>query len=184
MQRRARVGDRRSIRSTIPAAMVRDDAQDVRGQRRADEHALRAHLRRGEALESCAHRKSCAWGVIFGSTARRSRRRSPAGRRRRRRPRGMRIGCARSRCVRCTSGGARRAAGSRFLASASDAPRSRARLRPATGHGGMSLYEHCGHNGVRGVAGDPLVVSHHENLSNDTSASSGEVNLLLEASPR
>ena len=46
MQRRARVGDRRSIRCTITAAMVREDAHDVRGQRRADEHALRAHLRR------------------------------------------------------------------------------------------------------------------------------------------
>ena len=46
MQRRARVGDRRSIRSTITAAMVRDDAQDVRGQRRADQRALRGHLRR------------------------------------------------------------------------------------------------------------------------------------------
>ena len=46
MQRRARVGDRRSIRCTITAAMVRDDAHDVCGQRRADEHALRGHLRR------------------------------------------------------------------------------------------------------------------------------------------
>ena len=46
MQRRARAGDRRSIRSTITAAMVRDDARDVCGQRRADEHALRGHLRR------------------------------------------------------------------------------------------------------------------------------------------
>ena len=46
MQRRARVGDRRSIRCTIIAAMVRHDAHDVRGQRRADGHALRGHLRR------------------------------------------------------------------------------------------------------------------------------------------
>ena len=46
MQRRARVGGRRSIRGTIMAAMVRHDAHDVRGQRRADGHALRGHLRR------------------------------------------------------------------------------------------------------------------------------------------
>jgi len=46
MQRKARVGDRRSIRCTITAAMVREDAYDVRGQRRADGHALRGHLRR------------------------------------------------------------------------------------------------------------------------------------------
>ena len=46
MQRRARVGDRRSIRCTIIAAMVRHDADDARGQRRADQHALRGHLRR------------------------------------------------------------------------------------------------------------------------------------------
>ena len=46
MQRRARVGDRRSIRCTITAAMVREDAHDVRGQRRADGHALLGHLRR------------------------------------------------------------------------------------------------------------------------------------------
>ena len=46
MQRRAPVGDRRSIRCTITAAMVRDDAHDVSGHRRADVHALRGHLRR------------------------------------------------------------------------------------------------------------------------------------------
>ena len=46
MQRRARVGGRRSIRGTIMAAMVRHDAHDVRGQRPAVEHALRGHLRR------------------------------------------------------------------------------------------------------------------------------------------
>ena len=46
MQRRARVGGRRSIRGTIMAAMVRHDAHDVRGQRHAVEHALRGHLRR------------------------------------------------------------------------------------------------------------------------------------------
>ena len=46
MQRRARVGDRRSIRCTIIAAMVRHDAHDVCGRRRAVEHAHRGHLRR------------------------------------------------------------------------------------------------------------------------------------------
>ena len=46
MQRRARVGGRRSIRGTIMAAMVRHDAHDARGQRHAVEHALRGHLRR------------------------------------------------------------------------------------------------------------------------------------------
>ena len=139
MQRTARVGGRRSIRGTITAAMVREDAHDVRGQRRADEHALRAHLRRGEALESCAHRKSCAWGVIFGSTARRSRRRSPAGRRRRRRPGGMRSRCARSRCARCTSGRARRETSKPDLASASDAPRARTAAPISTEPGGASV---------------------------------------------
>ena len=113
----ARVGGRRRrpTRRTIAAAMVRDDAHDIRGQRRADEHGLRSHLRRVLRYETCSCWQSCAWGVIFGSTPRRSRRRSPAGRRRRRRPRGMRIRCARSRCARCTSGGARRAAASRYL---------------------------------------------------------------------
>ena len=84
----ARVGGRRRrpTRRTIAAAMVRDDAHDVRGQRRADEHGLRSHLRRVLRYETCSCWQSCAWGVIFGSTPRRSRRRSPAGRRRRRRP--------------------------------------------------------------------------------------------------
>ena len=84
----ARVGGRRRrpTRRTIAAAMVRDDAHDVRGQRRADEHGLRSHLRRVLRYETCSCWQSCAWGVIFGSTFRRSRRRSPAGRRRRRRP--------------------------------------------------------------------------------------------------
>ena len=139
MQRRARVGDRRSIRCTISAAMVRHDDHDVRGQRRADQHALRGHLGRLEAIESCAHRKSCACGVIFGSTARRSRRRSPAGRRRRRRPRGMRIRCAGSRCARCTSGAAHRVIRMTFLASASDAPRARTAAPISTEPGGASV---------------------------------------------
>ena len=34
------------MRSTIIAAMVREDAHDVCGRRRAVEHALRGHLRR------------------------------------------------------------------------------------------------------------------------------------------
>ena len=83
--------------------------------------------------------QSCAWGVIFGSTARRSRRRSPAGRRRRRRPRGMRIRCAGSRCARCRSGAAHRVIRMTFLASASDAPRARTAAPISTEPGGTSL---------------------------------------------
>ena len=88
---------------------------------------------------TCSCWQSCAWGVIFGSTARRSRRRSPAGRRRRRRPGGMRSRCARSRCARCTSGRARRETSKPDLASASDAPRARTARPISTEPGGASV---------------------------------------------
>ena len=91
------------------------------------------------SIHTCSCCQSCAWRVIFGSTARRSRRRSPAGRRRRRRPRGMRIRCVRSRCARCTSGAAHRVIRMTFLASASDAPRARTAAPISTKPGGASV---------------------------------------------
>ena len=91
------------------------------------------------SIHTCSCCQSCAWRVIFGSTARRSRRRSPAGRRRRRRPRGMRIRCVRSRCARCTSGRARRDRAGSDLASASDAPRARTAGPISTEPGGTSV---------------------------------------------
>ena len=91
------------------------------------------------SIHTCSCCQSCAWRVIFGSTARRSRRRSPAGRRRRRRPRGMRIRCVRSRCARCTSGRARRDRAGSDLASASDAPRARTAAPISTEPGGASV---------------------------------------------
>ena len=91
------------------------------------------------SIHTCSCCQSCAWRVIFGSTARRSRRRSPAGRRRRRRPRGMRIRCAGSRCARCTSGAAHRIIRMTFLASASDAPRARTAAPISTEPGGTSV---------------------------------------------
>ena len=91
------------------------------------------------SIHTCSCCQSCAWRVIFGSTARRSRRRSPAGRRRRRRPGGMRIRCAGSRCARCTSGAAHRVIRMTFLASASDAPRARTARPISTEPGGASV---------------------------------------------
>ena len=126
------------------------------------------------SIRSCSCWQSCAWGVIFGSTARRSRRRSPAGRRRRRRPRGMRIRCARSRGARCTSAGARRASGARYLVSASDAPRARTAGPMQTAPGGIDPRERCGLGDVLGVARGALRVSDGRICMNHLLDPSGE----------